>query len=126
MNYYDINEGDNFKIKVGESFKVKLSEQVSAGYSHCWINNKSCLSTSLIKEEYFKKEHLIPFMKVVGENMIIEISFRGVTKGVDTIKLANCPTTALRKNCNEFSEESSRITNTQTNRNNKIKCEQCT
>lgn len=107
-DYYKSGENDSFEIRVGQEFQIKLDENGSTGYSHCWLNEKNNTLLKKVKEEY--SPSLNSRFGYIGSGGLIEITFKGLKVGVDTIKIANC---SFRdgENCVDYNQENTKSDN---------------
>ena len=87
-DYYESGENDSFEINVGQEFRIRLYENGSTGYSNCWLNEKNNALLKIVKKEY--SQSLNSRFGYAGSGGLIEITFKGLKVGVDTIKIANC------------------------------------
>lgn len=107
-DYYKSGEKDSFEIKVGQEFNIRLFENGSTGYSNCWLNEKNNTLLKKVKEEY--SQSLNSRIGYIGSGGLIEITFRGLKVGVDTIKIANCSFRDGEK-CTDYNPENTKSDN---------------
>ena len=106
--YYESGENDTFNVNVGESFKIKLYENGSTGYLQCWLNEN---------KTYFEREkndHQLRFAYqkgCIGCGGIVIFNFKAMKKGIDTIKIANCPVGIERKKVSDYTDKNSKSEN---------------
>jgi predicted secreted protein len=107
-DYYESGENDSFEIKVGQEFHIRLYENGSTGYSNCWINEKNNPLFKKVKEEY--SQSLNARLGYIGSGGLIEMTFKGLKVGVDTIKIANCSFRDGEK-CTDYNTENTKSDN---------------
>lgn len=103
-NYYSYGDSDSFEVKVNETFEIRLGENPSTGYSNCWLNEYQIKSLKLINQKYQSS-----LSNTEGANGIVTLTFKAINKGIDTIKIANCPVAAENKNCSDFTEKNTEV-----------------
>jgi len=96
---------DTYEIMVGETFTINLGENLSTGYSNCWINKLKAGSISLIRSEHFRKGSY----DCNGCGGTTVYTFKGIAEGIDTIIMANLPAIRDQKDCSAYPEDSVRI-----------------
>ena len=102
-NYYKSGENKNFELKVGETLEIRLYENGSTGYSNCWLNENKSKKLKLVNRKY--ENSLNAKLGYDGAGGIITLIFKAQEKGIDTIKIANCPLGRENKNCSDYSEK---------------------
>lgn len=108
-NYYKSGENKNFELKVGENLEIRLYENGSTGYSNCWLNENKSKKLKLVNQEY--ENSLNAKLGYEGAGGIITLIFKAQEKGIDTIKIANCPIGRESKNCNDYTEKNTEVDN---------------
>ncbi len=101
---YDFENNQNYNLKIGDTFHIKIPVNGSTGYSNCWINQTKCNNVKLISENYHSSFSEIFGFK--GSESTVSLTFEAIQNGMDTIKIASCPTGIEGKNCNEFYDDS--------------------
>lgn len=108
-NYYKSGENKNFELKVGETLEIRLYENGSTGYSNCWLNENKSKKLKLVDRKYEKS--LYAKLGYDGAGGITTLFFKAQEKGIDTIKIANCPLGPENKNCSDYSEKNTETEN---------------
>ena len=108
-NYYSSGENDKFEIKVGETLKIRLRENHSTGYSNCWLNENKSKTLKLVNRKY--ESGLNEMLGYDGAGGIVTLTLKAQEKGIDTIKIANCPLGRDSKKCSDFSEKNIKTDN---------------
>ena len=108
-NYYHGGENDKFELEVGETFKIKLFENHSTGYSNFGLNENESQTLKIVNRKY--ESGLNEMLSYEGAGGIVTLTFKAQEKGIDTIKIANCPLGRDSKKCSDFSEENTKTDN---------------
>lgn len=108
-NYFERGTTGTFTINLGETVQFQLPENGSTGYQNCWINSTHCTSIVLVSKNY--SSSLQSKLGYIGSGGRVTFKFKGLKKGIDTVKIAYCPTGVERKNCSEFSIDSVKTDN---------------
>ena len=106
-NYYQQGDSDKFKISIGDSFTIKVSENGSTGFSNCWINENNCQFVKLLDRQY--QSSWVEKSGSIGSGGTVALTFVGTTIGTDTIKISDCPTGIMQKDCSYFVGDSLRL-----------------
>ncbi|NHM03674.1 protease inhibitor I42 family protein [Flavobacterium celericrescens] len=108
-NYYKSGENNNFELKVGETLEIRLYENGSTGFSNCWLNENRSKKLKLVNRKY--ENSLYAKLGSEGAGGIITLIFKAYEKGIDTIKIANCPLGQESKNCSDYNEKNTAADN---------------
>lgn len=106
-NFFEKGDVETFGIKVGESFTIKLYANGSSGYHNCWINENKCQFVELLGEEY--ESSWQEKLGYIGAGGTVMLTFIGNSNGTDTIKISDCPTGWMHKDCSFFAEGSTHL-----------------
>lgn len=108
-HFYNRGENDSFRIKVGETFEIKLDENGSTGYTNCCLNESELKTVKMVKKEYKQSFH--SKLGYEGSGGTIVMTFQGIAVGLETIKLANCPTGPEDKSCKDYTVSNTKADN---------------
>ncbi|MFC7775427.1 protease inhibitor I42 family protein [Flavobacterium sp. GCM10027622] len=101
-DYYKPGENGEKNCSIGETFQIELITNGSTGYSNCWINEQHFKHVQLIQSEYHPSWN--ESLGYVGAGGTMVYTFSAVSKGIDTLKVAACPTAREGKKCSDFNE----------------------
>ena len=102
-----IENKSRYEILIGDTFEIMLEENPSIGFGICWLNEKKVNTVKLIKKEWYKDGA----EDCLGCNGTSVFTFRGISKGIDSIKMTKCPMGIEQKKCSSYSEDSVQIDN---------------
>ncbi len=102
-DYYESGETDTFNLNVGETFEIKLYENGSTGYVNCWLNESESRIVKRVNEDYVPG--INARLGAIGSGGIVTITFKAISTGRQTIKIANCPVGPEQKKCAEYTDK---------------------
>lgn len=106
-HHYEVGDRDTFNLEVGETITIKIPVNGSTGYQNCWINQHRSKGLQLVKENYYPS--WLALMGLIGVGGTDHLTFKATQAGIDTIKIARCPTGRMQKDCDYFSSDTMRI-----------------
>jgi predicted secreted protein len=101
-NFLHRHETRTFDIRTGDELSLKVNENGSTGFANCWVNEAHCKNVRLSDTRY--RQSLNSKMGMVGSGGWKYFTFLGLTSGVDTIKIHNCPVTDVNTGCDAFQD----------------------
>lgn len=101
--YYDQTK-DVYNIHLNEVINLSFLENVTTGYTNCWLNEKKCQSIKLVNREYHSDKENSKKI-IIGSGGKITFSFVGDKIGTDTIKISNCSALRERKTCAHYDDK---------------------
>ncbi|MEL1245399.1 protease inhibitor I42 family protein [Flavobacterium sp. DGU11] len=101
--HYKKGENGNLSVEVGDTFIIKLDENGSTGSGNCWLTN--------IKVVKLKSAEFTSNSKADGAGGVTTYTFEAIAKGIDTLKVANCPLAHDNKKCSDYNEKNTKPDN---------------
>lgn len=94
----------HISTKQGSDFSFTLPQHKITGYELCWINESQLPSFQLKKNT----SRIVDANDISGAGEKISYTFLVNKKGIDTIKISNCPTSLWQKEAKFFEGDSVR------------------
>jgi len=104
---HHIGKIEEFELEIGQTITVTFAENSSTGYTNCWINQEKCHVVKLVDQHY--KSSLSEMFGGIGSGGSISWTFQATESGTDTIKISDCATLRMQKDCDFFSGDSLRL-----------------
>lgn len=105
-NYYPTPTNDEFDLEVGETITIKINSNSSTGYEQCWINENKCRAVKIVQQHY---SSIWEMFGGIGAGGTVALTFEAINAGQDTVKISDCPTLRMYKDCSYFSGDSLRL-----------------
>ncbi len=102
-DHYSYAENGSFDVKVGDTFTIKLDENPSAGGKNCWLND--------MKSVRLKSDEFNPHSSADGAGGVTTYTFEAISKGTDTLRVANCPLAMDNKQCSDYNDRNTKPDN---------------
>lgn len=91
VHYYNIsgnNEHASFDIDVDDELSFKFRENPTIDAAHKWVNKSKCKHVVLVDRNY--TGNFFAFCGFKGAGGTLKMTFKGISPGVDTIKIGCC------------------------------------